>query len=134
MDELARRIVHVTSELEAALGEEKGRIDFDAEYREEVTISGDRVGFARLAIELLKVATPATVSESDHVPAPDDRLLNSPISDYRRNDATGDAASAKMSFKDRLIAAGCLLFGAFALVAFFRGCAALEHDIQRLLG
>ena len=133
MDELAQKIARAASELEEALGERRGQIDFDFEYLEEVAVSGDRVGFARLAIELLKVAIPPTLSDPSQSPAPDDRLLTSPISAYHRNDSPVDAMVAKRSWKDRLIAAGCFLFGAFAVVAFFRGCSALEHDVERLL-
>ena len=133
MDDLAEKIARATSELEAALGEQKGQIDFELEYREEVTVSGDRIGFARLAVELLKVATPPAISDLNQLPTPDDRLLSSPIADYKRSDASAGAAPVKMSWKDRLIATGCLLFGGFAVAAFFRGCAALEHDLQRFL-
>jgi hypothetical protein len=133
MDDLARTIARVTAELETALGERKGQVDFDLEYGEEVTVSGDRAGFARLAVDLLKVATPPTISSPDQVPAPDDRMLHSPISNYARDDAGGQATVVKMSWKDRLLTAGCVAFGAFAVVAFFRGCAALQHDVARLL-
>ena len=133
MDDLAQTIARVTSDLETAMGEQKGQIDFDFEYLEDVTVSGDRVGFARLAVELLKVAMPPTIDGLDQLHEPDHRLLNSPISDYKRNDSIIKAPDAKMSWKDRVIAMGCFLFGAFAITAFFRGCAALEQDIERLL-
>lgn len=38
-----------------------------------------------------------------------------------------------MSWKDRIFTLGCFSFAIFAIVAFFRGCAALENDVGRLL-
>ena len=130
MDELQQTLARVTSDLERALGEQKGHIDFDSEYREEVTVTGDRIGYARLAVELLRVATPVSVGYAD-LPGPDDRLLNSPIAGYRRDDAAGKPM--KMSWKDRLMASGCILVAIFAVSAFFRGCAAFEQDIERIM-
>ncbi|MGZ8730888.1 MAG: hypothetical protein ACXW5U_18900 [Thermoanaerobaculia bacterium] len=95
-----------------------------------MAVTGDRIGYARLAVELLRVATPASVEYAD-LPGPDDRLLTSPIADYRRDDAAG--TPKKMSWKDRLVASGCILFVIFAVSAFFRGCAAFEQDIERIM-
>lgn len=39
-----RSLVPRQSSIEAAPGEEKGQIDFDFEFREEVTVFGDRIG------------------------------------------------------------------------------------------
>lgn len=131
MDELEQRIARAAAELQAALGERTGRISFDFTYPEEMTVAGDRIGFARLALEALSVAAPATITSADDLPGGDDRLLDSPIVGYRRDDAP--PAETRMSWKDRLIAAGCLLSGAVAAIAVIRGLVALERDFERLL-
>ena len=133
MDELAEKIARATSELEATLAEQSGQIDVEGEYREDVMISGDRVGFARLAIELLKAARPIDAPDPNEAPRPDHRWLSSPIVEYKRVDGTVVDPATEMTWKDRLMSTGCVLFLAFAVVAFFRGCAALENDIERLL-
>jgi hypothetical protein len=133
MDDLAEKIARATAELEAALGKQPGQIDFEFVHAEEVTVSGDRIGFARLAIDLLRAAAPPAASDANQLPEPDSHLLSSPITDYKRTDGSINAESTATSWKDRLFAAGCFLVGAVAIMAFFRGCVALERDIERLL-
>lgn len=134
MDELEERIARITSELERALGEQKGRIGLAGDNLEEdVRISGDRTGFARFAIELLKVATPAEVAAPSDVPGPDDRLLLSPISDYQRIDAAVPEPTGKRSWKQRILASAGVLVAVLAVVSFLRGCVALQQDVGRLL-
>ena len=132
VDELEEKIGRAVSEIEAALGEQNGALDFEFEYADEITAAGDRVGFVRLAVEFLKVATPAAGSSSDHLPIPDDGRFKSPVVWYRRTGCE-DVPDATMSLKDRLLAIGCVLFGAFAVIAFFRGCVALQGDVERFL-
>ncbi len=130
MNDLSTRLTAAASDLESLLGDETGTIQFDGDYREEATVAGDRVGFIRLAIDLLKAAAAA---EGDPLPAPNPDLLDSPIEEYRRIDTPADATAAKTSWKDRFFATGCLLFAVIAVIAFFRGCVALQHDITRFL-
>jgi hypothetical protein len=132
VDELGRKLEAGASDIEAALAQEKGEVGFDFVHADEVTVTGDRIGFARLAVEALRAAAPPVgVSESE-IRGGDERLLDSPINDFRRNDLA-PAPRARMSWKDRLFAAGCFLFAAIAIVAFFRGCVALESDVTRWL-
>lgn len=131
MDELGERLHRAATEIQAAVGDQAGEISLEGTYSDEVTIAGDRVGFAHLALRSLHAAIPSEASSETIGIDLDDRKFSSPIADYRRQDAMG--ASQPMSLKDRLLGLGCVLFVLFAFVAFLRGCAALETDIQKWL-
>ncbi|MGZ8780081.1 MAG: hypothetical protein ACXW31_09170, partial [Thermoanaerobaculia bacterium] len=112
MDELGEKLQRAADEIRAAIGEQKGAVSFDYQYDDEVTITANRAGFAHLALQALKAAVPPVGAAESVISAADDRLLDSPIAEFKRSDAV--AESPRMSWKERFLAGGCVLFALFA--------------------
>lgn len=129
MDELGDKLQRAAEDIRAAIGEQKGRVSFDYDHDDEVTITANRAGFAHLAVQVLEAAVPPAGAAESAIPAPDDRLLDSPIAEFKRSDVVPEPP--RMSWKDRVLASGCVLFALFAIVVFFRGCSALQSDLER---
>ena len=127
MDDITDRLDRLASELDAMTAEQAGEIDVDVDH-DEVTLSGDRIGFIRLAADSLRASARTAASP----PPPSSASRHSPITAWRRIDLEDRVEPAALPrWKDRLLTAGCFLAFAFAALAFFRGCAALQSDVQR---
>jgi len=92
MDELGERLHRAAAEIQAAIGERRGEVSLEGTYTDEVTIAGDRAGFAHLALRSLHAAIPSEGSSETINIDLDDRKFFSPIADYRRQDSIGISA------------------------------------------
>jgi hypothetical protein len=132
VDDFGAKLQALSAELSALLSEQKGEIDLEFINEDEVTVKGDRAGFARLALEAMNAAQPPEGASAAEIPFSDDGLLISPLSDLVRTDFQ-PVQETPMRWKDRFLSAGCVILGLFALAMFLRGCAAFESDVHRWL-
>jgi hypothetical protein len=131
VDELSEKLERAAAEIEAALGDLEGEIDVDFTYADEITLTGNRVGYARLAIETLRTAVPPPDTRYAEPPNLNYERLSSPFQRFLRVDATAEPQPP--SWKDRLLGIGCVALALSAILVFVRGCHALSQDAQRWL-
>lgn len=127
-DDEIRRVV---DELDDSVSKENADIIFNLEYEEDgCELVGNRNGFVRLAIEMLRAAVIRLQPGESFTPIQIDYLLRDRGMRFKRIVRQEDVAAAlppprpKMTWNGKIAAVGCLL-----LLAFFLMCSVIGGSV-----